>query len=1028
MSVRHDVARLLRRVPGVRTALEASDPARRAERLLASGIIDAEFYARQLDLEPMTAAQVAAHYVRVGYLSGATVNPLIDPDRLDAQMMISGRPIIYDYVNARAWGVRTATWWDSVAYLKDHPDSADHPGGPVGHLTARLSRGDTSALIVEGSPAASARWQDLRNALTEASREWSTHVADRHARIPDSAPTHPPTLHNRFPDARTRPLVSIVLPVWNRPVGLRRAVESLAAQTWDDWELLVVDDGSWDDTLVVLDVVAQRDERIRVIRREHEGVCAARNAGIAAAAGDYVAFLDSDNTWQPRFLEDMMTAMTGSGSKVAFASMASRSEGHVLYRGRATDHRRLLTGNTVDLNVLVVARDALRAVGGFDETLRRAVDYDLVLRLAARYPLEHVPTLGADYDNDDDAADRISTTEAYGWNVAVRLRHQHLAATPLRAGVTYLIMTRGSTTVIDESIALARLLAEAEDVQVLLSVTEPLASRWRAARLLGHMHNNVVPLLRGAESFAYLVNSALPLAEFDRLVLVGPDASADAETLRDLAGHADPERRLAIAPVVLTSTGTVEGFGSAIPRPGSPPVRVLNDHPVEDLAVVTGLASVPALTSRVLALPTAHLRDVGGLDPLLYNSLEIEALSADLRASGYEFRIDTTLRAIDRGHPSHLSVDTANNVRALAARTRSFPPDDIDDILGQFGFAMVGIDVPPPAIADDEEDETIHPAPTGHLTAIVTRLRRGERIRWAIKTASPAGPLGETWGDTHFARSLAEALREQGHDVVVDAWDARHRSTAYLDDAVIVLRGLHEYVPAAGQLSYLWVISHPDLVSARELRAFDRVFAASTRWARVMSARLGLSIEPLLQCTDPTRFRPESGRRGDDIVFVGNSRGVPRPVVMESVRSGLPIQVYGSNWEAFIPTSAVKASHIDNRELGVLYASASVVLNDHWADMLREGFISNRLFDAVAAGGRVLSDDAEGIAEIFGGAVRTYRSVSEIVPLLQGDHDELFADEGTLAQISQLIRNEHSFSARAETLAILAARDLGNHE
>ncbi len=88
--------------------------------------------------------------------------------------------------------------------------------------------------------------------------------------------------------------------------------------------------------------------------------------------------------------------------------------------------------------------------------------------------------------------------------------------------------------------------------------------------------------------------------------------------------------------------------------------------------------------------------------------------------------------------------------------------------------------------------------------------------------------------------------------------------------------------------------------------------------------------------------------------------------------------IYGHDWDNLIDRKYVKAEQIDNDELGALYASASVVLNEHWDDMRREGFLSNRLFDAVACGTRVISDDICGLDEVFGDAVQTFQSQRDV--------------------------------------------------
>ncbi|CDJ98887.1 conserved hypothetical protein [Microbacterium sp. C448] len=297
-------------------------------------------------------------------------------------------------------------------------------------------------------------------------------------------------------------------------------------------------------------------------------------------------------------------------------------------------------------------------------------------------------------------------------------------------------------------------------------------------------------------------------------------------------------------------------------------------------------------------------------------------------------------------------------------------------------------------------------------------------LRWAIKIAAPPGRPGENWGDTHFARGIADALRLLGQEVVIDAYDARARAGVYLDDVVLALRGPEPITSQPGALSLLWIISHPDEIVSADVDGFDRIFAASASWAQAASRTLGRRIDPLLQCTDVRRFRPSGAVRTQELVFVGTARGIERPSVVEPIRAGIPVSVYGPDWRGYIPAERIVATSVPNSELPVLYESAAAVLNDHWPAMRAAGFVSNRLFDVVAAGGRAVSDEVAGIAEIFDGAVATYRTIPELLMLLRGDLDAIFPGEDGLATISERVRREHSFDARARTLLDAALADL----
>lgn len=382
------------------------------------------------------------------------------------------------------------------------------------------------------------------------------------------------------------------------------------------------------------------------------------------------------------------------------------------------------------------------------------------------------------------------------------------------------------------------------------------------------------------------------------------------------------------------------------------------------------------------------------------------------------------------GHPAEDArrVGEAIPVPRIAGPVRAWPTGSSGDGPGRT-LSRIAVIAPPgeesPVMASqmpDTDVEAIVGVAGFRVIGDSARLERrpGEPRRWAVKTAAPAGAAGESWGETHFARGVAAALERLGEQVVIDARAALHRSTSPMDDVVLVLRGPHRMVPPPASRRILWIISHPDEITAEELDDFDTVFAASADWARRATRRFGRTVLPLLQCTDVSRFHPTGRARTDEIVFVGTARGIARPVVVEPLRAGIPVHVYGPDWRGYIPASAIVATGIPNDELPLRYETAGVVLNDHWPAMRREGFISNRLFDVVAAGGRAVSDDVDGIAEVFEDTVRTFSSTEELLGMLRGELDALFPSTDVHARVSAEVRRLHSFDARAASLVLAA--------
>ena len=292
------------------------------------------------------------------------------------------------------------------------------------------------------------------------------------------------------------------------------------------------------------------------------------------------------------------------------------------------------------------------------------------------------------------------------------------------------------------------------------------------------------------------------------------------------------------------------------------------------------------------------------------------------------------------------------------------------------------------------------------------------RLRWAIDIAAPAAPRGDRWGDTYFARSLADALERRGQHVAIDRRDARERDSRDHDDVLLVLRGLDRVTPRPGLLNVEWIISHPDMIDPDEVAAFDLVYAASTSWSERMTREWGTRIEPLLQCTDtrwfhPDRAEPDTGPRCCSSATRAGSTATPSAARSRSAPTSPSTATTGpsSSTASRSPPAAWPTS-----EVGALYASAGVVLNDHHLDMRRDSFASNRLFDAAACGARILSDRIDGLEETFSGLVLPFDNEHELARLVQPPYAAFPDDEARRriahpdhrrAQLRQARRDAH---------------------
>ncbi len=185
--------------------------------------------------------------------------------------------------------------------------------------------------------------------------------------------------------------VSVILPVYNRAWCIREAVDSMLAQTYGNRELIVVDDGSTDETGRIL---RQYGDRITVISQLNRGVSAARNRGVRAASGNLIAFLDSDDLWLPEKLA-RQTAFFQDHPEVRICQTEElwirngiRVNPRIRHQKPSGDiFTRSLALCLVSPSAVMLERRLFQEMGGFDESLPAAEDYDLWLRIGARHPV-----------------------------------------------------------------------------------------------------------------------------------------------------------------------------------------------------------------------------------------------------------------------------------------------------------------------------------------------------------------------------------------------------------------------------------------------------------------------------------------------------------------------------------------------------------------------------------------------------------------------------------------------------------------
>lgn len=837
-------------------------------------------------------------------------------------------------------------------------------------------------------------------------------------RIPSSlAETFDEKIETEFlksiPALKLRPLVSIIMPTWNRASSLMAAIESVLAQTYASWELLIIDDGSTDSTSAVLAQVY--DARVIILHMGHAGAATARNVGLANAKGEFIAYHDSDNRWKPYFLEVMLRFLLDKNLEGAYSAIHYHAPEGSRYIGTPMHIENLSWANFIDLNAFVHSRQLTERLGNFDPRLRRMIDWDLILRYARGTQIAFAPFIGVDYCAGEQP-NRISRAESVNWrNVVIgkdRIdwgREQEIAnsRSPELISVIIVINDAQDGNAIDaclESIFLDSLTSRKVEVVLVDNQADQAISNrlalWEAFMPSVRRLHNRVPL-----GISLCLNLGFQASLGACVVFLKNPALLSKRSLVTLCDALATRQAAAAQGMILGPDGAIQNTGFNFPadtQMGSPLYRDFpRDHPA-----VTTARTVDAASASFLAVDARIFAHTGGFD--------------DFYAAEC-FDWDFCLRLRENIHPC--IYEPAASIQLCAHTTRQHSPNAWDRKL--FGerwqnslpqnttpYAQSGLfitDYALDALPEGRQNLAIF------LPIAYSRCKQIIPPRYHLSIGifiSCPYQEKEKWGDYYFASALAHELEQIGYFAEIVYLDSPRTS---IFSVQLVVRGLHAEKPCADALNLLWLISHPSDVEEKELAAFDHVLVASTDYAHKLSGMLGNKVSSLLQCTDPRYFNPHlpPAPENEEMLFVGNSRGVRREAIALCLEAGIQPAIYGSGWEEFVPPQAIKGQLLPNAQVGRHYHSATAVLNDHWPDMAKAGFISNRVFDVLACGGVLITDHVAGMNALFGDAFLTYSDRNSLLEAFQETlNNKEMLRKKALSAANNILR-EHTFAARA---------------
>ncbi|WIE80447.1 glycosyltransferase [Curtobacterium sp. MCSS17_016] len=822
-----------------------------ARRIAEFEVLDRAYFEAQTGRTFDTDADAVAFYVHNDGQRGLSLHPLIEHEWMREHQPVPAMSW-YDALHQEGPELfQTGPLFDAGVYAASVP-GADRPATTLDALRhfLRNATDATTLPVPPGRRGDAPTWAAARDAAVAAARAFAgaQHRTRRRYRSTWDGPEVAEAL-GRYPRGVARrdaeqPLVSIVMPVYRRADVVGAAIASVRGQQHTNWELLVVDDGSGDNTVDVVRGLAAEDGRIRLLERENGGAGAARNTGLAAVRGDFVAFLDADNTWRPEHLTAALAALletdgpaVHTGLRMVGANNADDRTAPVeTYRGEDGTLDDLLAGNFIDLNALVVRRDVAAGVGPFDETLRRWIDWEWLLRIGQRFGVPaYVPVIGVDYDNVRDQR-RVSSAQPASWQEVALARHRIdwdalASAAPTRdTGLVSVVVPVFRDWTMTRRAVDAVLAAADHDGDRIEVVLIDNGSPRSVSAILGAWFSDESRVVLQREdrnrNFALGSNLGLSRSRGGTVVMLNNDTEVTTGWLRPLVSALDDPTVLGAQPLLLYPDGVVQAAGTVFGGDKVLPWHFLGDHPRHDADRAfgggatrpAGLPRFSAITAAAAAFRAADLIRWQGFDPVFANGLEdvdlcLRALASSPDGSAFVVVPSSVVVHHESRSPGRDDA-RVDNRRVFDERWRGrYPAADAAERYEAAGLRYLGVE---PGL------------PKGHR--VMVRSSRPVVVRGGSDAAGAAGGSGSAGAGAAGASgasglrvalkhdgsrvadvtALLSALETAGHTVQVDVPTSWYRGSSGLDDITVLVSGGADggsvsWVPQPGARNIVWL-------------------------------------------------------------------------------------------------------------------------------------------------------------------------------------------------------------------------------